>query len=452
MSAGDSSVFWAIAAERADDYVAKGYKRRNFFPHRTYFLPKCGPDGYMLAKRMTGNDDPSAMWELVLYADPAMLTEFPQDLFFDDDLIWHRQHFGRPGQVASASLVIDGTTLYSITHVSDLVQRISRRREYKTRIEQRFGGWRHMLLNAVFVFAQQHGVQRIHTATADLARRHTDTSRLPGIGLFERIYDQPVSEVVPARRDGDWWVIESNDARDRVLMPQGRTETIGHKKTVCICHDIERGMGHIEIDPVFAKRAEQESIGALAEMREIEADLGVRSTYCVVGSLMPELRDGLESDGHALAFHSFDHRADNDDQLRRCREVDYRIKGYRPPRSKMTGELADGRHLLYRNFEWLASGWRSLGTDIPRMRAGLVRVPLIHDDFPLHTLSMSYDEWERVALGYVRDSDFVGIGLHDCYAPHWLPRYRHFLEQVGEMAELRTADEVAAEVTLCSAA
>ena len=54
------------------------------------------------------------------------------------------------------------------------------------------------------------------------------------------------------------------------------------------------------------------------------------ATYCVVGSLLSEVRDGLESDGHALAFHSFDHRLDRDDQLRRCRR-------------SITGSRATGR-------------------------------------------------------------------------------------------------------------
>src|SRR6476660_4561155 len=140
MSAGDSSAFREITEERGGEYVAKGHKRRHFFPHRVYQLPKCGPDGFRLAQSMCRKEDPASMWELVLYADPAMLAEFPADLFFDDDLIWHQQQFGRPGQIASANIVLDGRTVYSITHVSDLVQRIPRRREHKTRIEKRFEG------------------------------------------------------------------------------------------------------------------------------------------------------------------------------------------------------------------------------------------------------------------------------------------------------------------------
>src|SRR6476620_19552 len=137
---GESSAFREITKERVGEYVAKGHKRRRFFPHRIYHLHKCGPDGFRLAQRMCAKDNPESMWEMVLYADSATLTEFPPDLFFDDELIWHQQQFGRPGQIASANIVLDGRTVYAITHVSDLVQRIPRRREYKTRIERRFDG------------------------------------------------------------------------------------------------------------------------------------------------------------------------------------------------------------------------------------------------------------------------------------------------------------------------
>jgi hypothetical protein len=451
MSIGDSSSFREITDERAGEFVAKGHKRRHFFPHRIYHLPKCGPDGFRLAQRMCAKDDPTAMWELVLYADPATLNEFPPDLFFDDDLIWHQQQFGRPGQLASANIVLDGSTVYSIGHVSDVVQRIPRRREHKTRIEKRFDGWRHMLLNAVMVFALEHRARRILTPTAKLAHRHTDPTRPTDIALFDRIYDRTINELLPARRDGEWWVVDCADAADMVVMPDRRTETQRVAKRVCICHDIERGLGHTEVDPEFAQSAEQTSPGDLEEMRRIEADLGVRATYCIVGSLMPAVRDGLESDGHAVAFHSFDHRPDREDQLQRCREVDYRIKGYRPPLSRITPELSD-RNLLFHNFEWLASAPRTIGVQKPRMRAGLVRLPIAFDDFPMHEARMPYEEWEPLALGIIGKSDFAAISLHDCYAPRWLPSYRGFLEKVAEMGELRTLDQVAAQVTLGSAA
>jgi hypothetical protein len=154
-------------------------------------------------------------------------------------------------------------------------------------------------------------------------------------------------------------------------------------------------------------------------------------------------------EGHALGFHSFDHRLGRD-QLQRCREVDYRIKGYRPPHSRITAELRD-RNLLFHNFEWLASSEWSLRITSPAMHAGLVRLPIALDDFLLHQSRLRYEDWERLTLQHIAESDFAAISLHDCYAPHWLPHYRRFLEQVREIAELRTLDEVAAELTLRSA-
>ncbi len=211
-------------------------------------------------------------------------------------------------------------------------------------------------------------------------------------------------------------------------MPERRTEDHRPIKTVCICHDIERGMGHVDADPAFARRAERTSPRDLAAMRQVEAEAGARATYFVVGSLLSEVRDAIEGDGHALGFHSFDHRSGRD-QLQRCREVDYRIKGYRPPHSRITAELTD-RNLLFHNFEWLASAPRSLGTDSPQMRAGLVRLPIALDDFPMYSSRLPYEDWEQLALQRIAESDFAAISLHDCYAPYWLPRYRRFLEQV----------------------
>ncbi len=65
-------------------------------------------------------------------------------------------------------------------------------------------------------------------------------------------------------------------------------------------------------------------------------------TYNVVGTLLDGVRDRIEAGGHAVAFHSFDH-GDGLDQLHRCREVDYRLKGYRLPRSQPTPETTDTR-------------------------------------------------------------------------------------------------------------
>jgi hypothetical protein len=445
------SAFREVGAERVDEFVAAGHRRRHFFPHRVYQLPKCGPDGFQLAARMCGNEDPAAMWELVLYADPVTVSELPAKLFFDDDLVWHQQQFGQPAQVATASVVAEGTTVSSLTLVADVVQRISRRREHKTRVEKLLEGWNRMLLNAVVAFAKELDAHHVRVPTSAFVARHTDRQRQVDLALFERIYDGTVNDMFPARRSGEWWTVDLAEARDRIVAPERRIETHTRGRVICICHEVERGLGHVDVEPAFSKRADEESPRHLAAMREIEADAGVRATYCVVGSLLDEVRDDLVGDGHCLAFHSFDHRLHREDQLPRCRQVDYRLKGYRPPRSIITPELTDSK-LLFRNFEWMASAPRSLGVAAPELRAGLVRLPIALDDFPLHRGDMTYDEWERTALARIADQDFVAIGLHDCYGHHWLPSYRDFLARLLDMGELRTLDEVAAEITLASAA
>jgi hypothetical protein len=439
--------FREITNPRAEEWVGLGRHRRHFFAHRFYVLPKCGPDGMKLAQAMTGCEDPAAMREIVLYADPATLGEFPRALFFDDDIVWHQQQFGLPGQVATANLVLEGDALWSMVHVSDLVQRISRRREHKTRVEKRFKGWVHMLLNAVMAFAAEHGVRRVHTPTCALALRHTAEAGSPQPPLYERIYDRTLTELYPASRDGEWWSIDV--ARARVLTPELRTEEPRRPdKVICICHDLERGLGHVDVDAGLAGRMDQQAPRDLEAMRAVEAELGVRATYCIVGTLLDEVREALESDGHCLAFHSYDHGQTKHRELNRCREVDYRLKGYRPPRSQL--DHAD-TELLFHNFEWLASSGASLGIGAPEMRGGLVRLPIRFDDFPLWRSGIPYDWWEQVILRKIAESDFTAIGLHDCYGPYWLPRYRGFLEQVSELGELQTLDEVAAEVTLAQA-
>src|SRR4051812_42492268 len=251
MSASVHSAFREIGADREDEWVARGHLRRHFFAHRVHQLPKCGPDGFLLAERMCGIADPAAMWELVLYADPALLDEFPAELFFDDDLIWHRQQFGRPGQVATASLAVDGSTVHALTYVSDLVQRIALRREHKTRVEKVFKGWCHMLVNSVFAFAAERGARTIRSAGADLAHRHTDPSRRVDRTIFDRIYDETISAVAGAVRDGEWWSIDVDAERARFLVPARRTETRTRRPTICVVHDVERGCGHRDVDSGF---------------------------------------------------------------------------------------------------------------------------------------------------------------------------------------------------------
>jgi peptidoglycan/xylan/chitin deacetylase (PgdA/CDA1 family) len=444
-----------IGPGRAAEFVAKGHRLRHFFPHRAHFLPRPGPDGFQLAERMCGVRDPAALWEIVVFADESLLGEFPGELFFDPDVVWHLQHFGRPGQVAAVDVVADGRHVWTMAHQSDLVQRIGRRRELKTRIEKRFAGWHDMLLNAVLCFALERRAKRVYVPTARLAMANTDRRRTVGPQLFERLYDRNVNRLYRARLEGDWWRLDVRANRDRVVPPRLRRDEVERGRWICVCHDVEAGLGHTGLDEDLVRRAEREWRQSVREMRRVEREAGVRATYNVVGRLLPEVRAELEADGHCLAFHSYDHRLPGDerpgdvDQLRACRRVDMRIKGYRPPQSRLTPDLSDER-LLERNFEWLASGRSSLGVDEPVLRNGLVRIPIALDDFPLYTGKLGLDRWEELLLEHVAAREVAVLSLHDCYAPLWLDRYPALLDRLAGLGTFRTLDEVAAEAALAA--
>jgi hypothetical protein len=449
--------YWEISEGRREEAIARGFKSRHFFAHRAHYVPKCGPDHLKLAQWMGGHSNPSACREVILYADHPAVDEFPEWLFFDDDLIWHQQQFGRVGQIATANLVLDGTAVYTNALVSDLVQRISHQRAFKTRVETVFHGWTHMLLNAIGNFAVREGATEIYVPTSELAMRHTDRARTVQPALFQRIYDRIVNERFEASRRGDWWRAEV-PANAHRLLPQQKHETpLRHEKTICGLHDIERGLGHTDVDPLFARSVVDSAPRHLEEMLRVEKAAGCRMTYSVVGCFLNEVRRRIDDDAHAIAFHSYDHRVDPSpdgdslSQLRRCREIDYRIKGYRAPRSVIIAEL-DEASLAYYNFEWLASSASSLGIQAPVLRRAIVKIPILFDDFPLYKRLMAYPEWEQRALRLIDATDFAVFGLHDCYADFWLPHYAGLLQRIEQRGTMKTLDQVAAEVILSRSA
>lgn len=437
-----SAVVHDAPEEFRDRFAAAGYKARYFFPHQARWLRKCGPDGYKLAMRMCGIDRLEDMYQIVLHATPSALDGLPEELFFDKDIVWHEQHLGLVGQVASVNLQADGKTLYTMVHQSDLVQRISRRREWKTRVENRFAGWHHLLLNAVGAFALERGFRTIRVPTASHAMQHTDPARTVQPELFHRVHDRCVNHHFRATQEGPWWSIDVAANRAAIVVPLQNVEVLRPGRTVCICHDTERGLGHRDRQPEFGRRADVDSIPAFDGMLAAERAAGVRTTYDLVGVLFGELRERIERDGHALAFHTFDHVMDAE-QLARCRTLDYRLKGYRPARSTLTSELRPSR-LAWHNLEWLASSASSLRLPVPALRDRIAWIPIRFDDFPLHMGRTTWDAWRRMTVERIRRDDFVAFGLHDCYASHWLPHYPGLLKEIATMARFRTADEIAA--------
>ncbi len=444
MSRNHEARFREIDSGRKSEFVQLGYKGRYFFPHRFYHLPKCGPDGFKLAQRMCGEQDPNQLSELVLYAAADIVREFPMDVFFDDELNWHQQQFGRPGQVATANLRVNGDDLYSMVHLSDLVQRIARRPDCRSRIENRFKGWPRLLMNAILALAVERNCKRVLVPTSALAMTNTDPKRSVGADLFERIYDLPLALLEASRADG-WWVLDVEQNKRRAVMPRICGEPLANPhKVICIFHDIERGLGHVDCDPGFAEAADKSSAAHLQEMAEIENSLGVRATYNVVGSILNDVRPLVEQYGHEVAFHSYNHVI-ADEQLGPCRSLDYRIKGYRPPQSRIVEELTDAA-LVYHNFEWLASSARSLGFTTPTLENGIVKIPIHIDDFSMYSESVSFSEWEQQVLQKLKAQQFVALGLHDCYGEFWLPHYHAFLRKISEFGVLRTMNQVACDV------
>jgi hypothetical protein len=439
--------FGEIDASRKPEFIGIGIKGRYFFPHRIHHLPKCGPDGYKLAQWMCDEQDPNVQSELILYATPELAAQFPDDLWFDEDLLWHEQHFGRTGQVASANLCARGHDLYSMVFVSDLVQRISRRPAEKSRIENRFKGWPAMLINAILTRAADHDFERVFVPRSRWAMKHTDPNRTVQPELFERIYDKSVSTYSPEVTE-NWWVIDIQKNRHLVVVPVPRHETFKNEKIICIYHDIERGLGHVDCDPGFAAIADESSPKHLTQMANIEKAAGVRATYNVVGCLMSEVAPEVKALGHEVAFHSYNHII-SEDQLSLCRSVDYRIKGYRPPQSRLTDELTESA-LCFHNFEWLASSAYSLGFDQPKVENRLVKIPALLDDWPMYSKGMAYEEWHNEVLQEIESAQFAAIGLHDCYAGYWLAHYAELLSELQEMGTFMTLNQVAARTSFAN--
>jgi hypothetical protein len=419
---------------------------------------------------------------LTLHATGDVLSRFPHDLFFDDEVVWHRQQYGQPGHVAFAMFVTAGKSLYGLNYVSDIVQRQSRAQDHRTQIQARFNGWPHMLFNAVLGFAVEHAIETVWSPTADMVIRNTDPTRTVEAELFGRVYDAAVTNFFITERAGDWWSLDVPTNAPRVVRPELKSLPLPAGKRICLTHDIERGLGHIDADLDFAHEIHWESQRYLDQMLADERRVGVHATYNVVGCMFHEVKHKIAADNHCLAFHSYDHLQGGEEslekfaraaeaglvspstaawtqfdsapgakQLSKCRTIDYRTRGYRAPNSRLTAELTSER-LLRSNFDWLASSDSSLDTIRPMVKDSVVQIPIMFDDFPLHIGEMDYRTWESWALDCIGKRDFVAFGLHDCYGHYWLKHYQEFLQKIAALGALNTCDQIADDAVLANCA
>jgi len=428
-------------------FVAKGFRESEFFRHHAVVIGKQYPDtllslearGVPRAELLAGR-----FCQLNLYSDHV--SGFPPELFTDRAVNWHNQQLGVKGLIAVAGLYVLGDSVVISFLQSDLCQQLYRhaelKRSCKTQVDKRFGYWYRILFHAILDFAMDCGVSRLYCPTASWILGATRKAIQPD--LFRRVYDSPARHYCCHRvtlGSAEYWEVSLADNADRVvrLVPFAPPSPEAARTLICVFHDIEEN-----VDTDIPAAACQKD---LASMLKIEKDREVRSTYNVLGTLFQHKRDEIWSSnpGHSLGFHSFNHDLTDESQLERCRQVDLQVRGYRPPRSVITSELTDYR-LSFLNFEWLASGERSIRSSCCALQNGIVKIPILTDDYPLVTGQADYRQWQDRLLESARQRRFLAFGLHDCYANVWLDFYGNLLDQLSAIGDFVTADETSDRV------
>jgi len=430
-------------------FIDRGFRERYWFDHDVTALPKSYPDTFLLLERRGFPREllrKSTPCQLNLYSDEQ--DGLPQAVFFDRAINWHQQHFGKTGLIAAAGLLQRPGQLIVTVLQSDLCQQIFRSSQYKsiakTRIETRFKSWPRILLNAILDMAISRGVAEVYIPIASEVVNRTKKQITPD--LFQRIYDSPIDRYIHGRcmlYDTEYWVISPKDNIERIVRLDDLPieAAVPRQKEICLFHDIEENVD-TDIDPARCR-------AALEEMLRIESRHGMRVTYNILGTLFKSKVESIAAGGHALGFHSFDHDPQGAGQLERSRMIDLQVRGYRPARSELTPELSEF-NLAYYNFEWLLCWEKPLGVSEPRLQEGIVKIPAHIDDYSLQIGHFDYPSWLESLRGFISCNSFIAVGLHDCYAEHWLANYDELLTELARAGSLVTADQVADRVYLDS--
>jgi hypothetical protein len=432
---------------RVGDYSrfgAQGLSRREVFGHLAIALPKPYPDSQLLLEK---SGMPPGVLKRGRFVQINLYTtdfyDLPDELFWDPEVNWHHQQFGLKGLIAAAGLWIQDQTVTITTLQSDLCQQLYRhkllRNVCKTQVETHFKYWYAILFNAVLDFCVATGQSIIYSPTGEQIVRNTTQQIVPD--LFLRIYNYPGNRYIcrrTTRNGAEYWEVPvtANTARIARLRPEAiapqQKET---RPQICLFHDIEE---NVDTDISAGECADN-----LRRMLAIEKDFGVVATYNVLGTLFERKRTEILASNpqHSIGFHSFDHRINDLNQLPQCRNIDLRVKGYRPPRSDLTAELTD-YNLTRLNFEWFACSAHRLGFDAYQLENGLVKIPIALDDYPLFTGTVGYDQWMCELLGMSSERAFFAFSLHDCYASHWLEHYARLLDKLAAIGDFINADVV----------
>jgi hypothetical protein len=435
---------------RFGSFAARRMARRESFDHDVIVISKPYPDSQLLLERrgMQRHElERGRFCQLNLYT--TQHYNLPEELFLHPEINRYRQQLGRKGLIAAAGLWLNGSVATIVTLQSDLCQHLYRhpdlKKSCKSQVETHFKYWYAILFNAILDFCADSSISVLNSPTAHQVVAHTAKEIRPD--LFFRIYDYPrdhyhCSKV--AVRRAEYWEIPISANIDRLMRLAVRnieTAQTDAQPKICIFHDIEENVD-TDVSP-------SECADNLARILEIEKSFGINTTYNILGLLFstkyPEI---ISSNGaHSIGFHSFNHNIADVEQLARCRHVDLRVRGYRPPRSLMTAELTD-YDLTFFNFEWLANGVRSPTQIGCELQNGLVKIPIHRDDYLLFTGAVGYEQWERGVLDAAQGKALFGIGLHDCYGGKWLRFYAALLDKLAATGTFAGADEICDQMFL----
>lgn len=402
-------------AGRFGSFAARKMAPSRIFDHGVIVISKPYPDSQRLLERrgMQRHElERGRFCQLNLYTSDYY--NLPEELFLHSEINWHRQQFGRKGLIAAAGLWVHGSVATIVLLQSDLCQQLYRhsdlKKSCKTQVDTHFGYWYAILFNAILDFCADYSISVLRSPTAHQIVAHIARKVRPD--LFFRIYDYPrdhylCSKVTVGR--AEYWEIPVSANMERVMRLVVRnihnTQPDARPK-ICIFHDIEE---NVDTDVSSSECADN-----LSRMLEIEQRFGINTTYNILGLLFSAKYPQIKSSNgaHSIGFHSFNHDLGDVEQLARCRHVDLRVRGYRPPRSLMTAELAD-YDLTFFNFEWLANSARRPGQAGSKLQNGLVKIPIHRDDHPLFTGAIGYEQWERGVLAAAQGKALFGLDLHD---------------------------------------
>lgn len=420
-------------------FSGKPFARREIFNHRILAIPKPYPDAQLLLE-LRGTPRPvverGTFYQLNLYSTD--LYGLPDELFEDREINWHHQQFGLKGLVGAAGLWVQGDTATVTTLQSDLCQQLFRHDNFrgcKTQVETHFRYWYAFLFNAVLDFSRHLGLSAVRSPTGQQIVSNTKKQIAPD--LFLRIYNHPPSQYFCQTvyfHGAEYWEISIERNADRIvaLRPAQATAPVDPRPHVCIFHDIEEN-----IDTTISPT---ECADNFKQMLEVEKDMGIPATYCVVGKFLNRKREEITASNarHAIGFHSYNHNLADLTQLKQCRDADLRIRGYRPPKSKITPELSDC-NLSLMNFEWLANSSSDANV---RLEHGIAKIPIHIDDYQLFTGRWDCRQWEAELFERANGKHLFGLGLHDCYAGKWLDHYPDILDRLGSFGVFASADEI----------